>query len=423
MSLNTESLEAPVHPTVLDALRNTSAAPLADQPVGQVLAAMGIPDLPQPVAMPPLPGLPPLPPLDMSTLIKPVTDLFGGFGTGQLGAGGALNPQSLLQGVIQGINSATQLGEAGLPLLESMQGAGTESASASAAIAQDKSAAVADQATQMHTTMGGAAAAVATGSAQLAEIAAKLALTETLLAPLALVPGGQVALITAAIEAAEEATAVTAATKAQLAGYTATMIESGSPIDILDGSTGIGSSSGAEQLISDAERAGQVAQVAQPLLSTVHAAPLSPAANVAQALPTGAPYPAAESAPLTGITGFTSPTLGAGGISAARAPGGESTALGAWQTDEVAQTATTETTAAVGASSAATEEQLLPPIAAGGASAMARANTGARDTPSALVNARHSDELVGDDARQSTPAPVIGAIAIEDPGPDTPFSL
>lgn len=423
MTVEAQPLTAPLHPTVLDALRNTPAAPLAAQPVAQVLATIGLPDLPQPIALPPLPGLPALPALDLTGLIKPITDLFGGFGTGMLGANGAVNPQSLLQNVVQGLGTAMQWGEQGLQLLQSMQGQGAQAATASGVAAQGDSASVSSQAGRMDTTLGAAATTVATGAAEIAAVAAKLVTTEALLAPLAATPGGQAALLAAAAEAAAEAAAITAATKAQLLAHSATMTQAGSPVSISGGSANtIGTAQSAlEQLMSGVQ---VVQQVAQPLVLTALQEPVKNSADPVSLTTT------ADTALIAGVGGAVSgrtartaePLLvpePIGGIS-------ERAELSAWQANDATRVAATAVTepAAETATAAAVTEAPSPMVPAGGALAAVRARTSnTTGAPEALVNVRHGDELVGADLRTEPPAPVIGAITTDDAAPDTPFSL
>ncbi|MBU3065405.1 hypothetical protein KO481_28240 [Nocardia sp. NEAU-G5] len=420
MSPAAETLAAPLHPTALDALQNTPVAPLVGQPVAQVLATMGLPTMPQPLALAPPPGLPPLPPLDPVALIKPVTDLFSGFGTGILGAGGAINPQSMLQNVVQALNTAIQGAQLGLQLLESMRGSGTQAAAASGVAAQGNSAAVSAQAAQMHATLGAASVTVATGAAEMAAVAAQLATTEALLAPLAATPGGAAALLAAAMEAAAEAAAITAHTKAQLLMHSATMTQNGSPVQVNGGSTNLSSSSAQsvlQEVISGAE------QVVQPLLS---AAQQVGAGQVQRLTATPVLAPAKFDA-LAGAGAGTAAALAAGfggGFAGGALGAVRSAPLGAWQEGNLTEAAAAEPVSeTIAATSVVSEGAVLPPMMMGGGAAMSAVRAGAStSTPEALVNARHSGELVGADP-DDIAAPVIGAIPTSPTSPDTPFSL
>jgi len=419
MSPAAETLAAPLHPTVLDALQNTPVAPLAGQPVAQVLSAMGLPTMPQPIGLAPPPGLPALPPLDPVALVKPVTDLFGGFGTGILGAGGALNPQSLLQNVIQALSTAMQGAQLGLQLLESMQGSGTQAATASGVAAQGSSAAVSTQAAQIHAVLGAASVTVATGAAEIAAVATQLITTEALLSPLAATPGGQAALLAAALDAAAEAAAITAHTKAQLLVHAATMTQTGSTVQVSGGTTTTGSS--AQSVLQEVMAGAE--QVAQPLLSTAQQA-------VATAVQRPTTTPVLAPAKFDSLTGeFDSLAPGAGAVLAAgfggTVPGATVSApLEAWQEGGVTEAAAAEEPAGatVDAASAMPEGAVLPPMIAGGGALPAARAGASTSTPEALVNARHSGELIGEDPRDVA-APVIGAIPTSPTSPDIPFSL
>ncbi|MGF6887261.1 hypothetical protein ABIA39_004396 [Nocardia sp. GAS34] len=84
-------MNAPIDPSISSLLRGSSLAPMMDQPVSHILHGMGLPQLPQLPPMPPLPGLPPLPQIDLTAIVRPLTDMASAFGTGQFG-GGATHP-------------------------------------------------------------------------------------------------------------------------------------------------------------------------------------------------------------------------------------------------------------------------------------------------------------------------------------------
>ncbi|MBU3068083.1 hypothetical protein KO481_42030 [Nocardia sp. NEAU-G5] len=423
-----EPLVAPLHPTVLDALHHTPAAPLAGLPAAQVLAGMGLPALPAvPAALPVLPGAPMLPPLDPAALVRPITDLFGGFGDGRLGAGGALNPQTLLQHVMQAIETATQWAGQGISLLQTMQSAGTAAATTSAISAQGTSAEISDQALQMHTTMGMAAGTVALGYAQMAAVAAKFALTAAALGPTLITPPGQAALLATALETGAEATAVTVKTKGHLAVHSANMARCGTRVkptckpklsavqtSKLATKTPTASGSGAS---------GSQTQLPQ-LLSTLQGVigPLQTAARqVGGQLAPGIPSVAIShakmpaAAPLFGLGGFNSPATNI----AASEP------LTQWQQESVVTMTTAEssefTTMPLGGVATTAEEEMLPPLVPGAGIAPGGGRGGTAATPESLVTGRHGDELVGE-APDDVAAPVIGALATAG-NPDTPFSL
>lgn len=392
-----EMPSAPIHPTVLEVL-NTPNAPLLDQPAQQVLAAMGVPALPDLSALAPAPGMPPLPPLDLTTLMKPITDLFSGFGTGVLG--GAGNPQAALQGVGQALATASQFAGQGLQLLQSMQGAGTQAATASGMAAQGTSAAVSTQAGHMHATLGAASTSVATGAAQTAAVAARFAATAAMLGPALVTPAGQVALLTHAVESGTEAMAITAHTKSQLSMHSATMAQAGQRIPV-GGLAGAGTSaqSPVQQALSELT---PMAALAQPLLTGASNPGIDPALSASAISAAGSrsdlSVPPMPMAAALQPTAAAYPTQSAGAVST-RAP------LGAWQ----AQTVTAASAAGVGAPSnsgpVGAEKPPVPLLPAAGLAASGQRST-AGASP-ALITARHRDELV--EEPRDVAAPVIGA--------------
>lgn len=220
---------APLPPAVQEILHGTPIGPLLNQPVDKVLASLGIPALPQFPPLPPLPGLPPLPQLDPATLLKPITDMFGHLGTGNLGSMGALDPTQVLPDVANGLTQVISLGSTALSLLTSLEGSGTQAAATKSSEAQGNSAAVADQATGMSTLVGAAATVVQIGNAELAAIAVKLAAE---LAVSAGAPGGAPFAAAAAAEASAEAAAVIAQVKAELGVLAVQMTAVGQPVPI-----------------------------------------------------------------------------------------------------------------------------------------------------------------------------------------------
>ncbi len=93
----------------MDMLEHSGVAPLLHMPVGDVLASLKLPPLPQLPPMPPLPHLPPLPTIDIASLFKPLTDLLSGFGSGDM-ANAPFDPTQLLTGLQQAFESVTGLG-------------------------------------------------------------------------------------------------------------------------------------------------------------------------------------------------------------------------------------------------------------------------------------------------------------------------
>lgn len=441
--MTAESLAAPLHPTVLDALQNTPVAPFLGQSAHQVLAGIGLPALPQLPSFPPLPGLPPLPPLDPAALVKPVTDLFSGFGDGNLNTNPGLNPQKVLHQVVQSVSAAMQVVSGGIQLLQTMESTGTRAATAAAVDTYATSAAISDQAVRMNLTTGGAAGSVATGYLQMAAVATRFAVTTAALTPTLATAPGQAALLATAIEAATEALAITAHTKAQLLTHSAHMTEAGKPVPTrLPTRPKLGAPSAAQRTLTQSltktgPKAGRLASteattnatnqvlnqllsqlphVVQPLLSVAQEVGKAAAPAPAKTDPnTPVPMPMRPVSTVAASLSHGSTGIGGGTVGPATAP------LGSWQAEHVVAAAPgTVASAAVPTGRAAFAGEVLPPLVPGvgslGGIDRARSAGGA---PEALVDACHGDELVG--GREDTAAPVIGVTTTEDP--DTPFSL
>ncbi|MFI9637020.1 hypothetical protein ACIHAX_30425 [Nocardia sp. NPDC051929] len=438
---------APLHPTVLDALRNTPAAPFLDQPTQQLLAGIGLPQFP---TLPPLPGLPVLPPLDPAALFKPVTDLISGYGNGNLGAG-EFNPQTLMRNVTDAVRTAMQLASTGIQLLQSMESSGATAATAAAVDTVATSASISEQAARINLTTGGAAGTVAAGYAQMAAVATRFALTTAALGPTLVTQPGQAALLATAIEAGTEATAITAQTKAQLLAQSAEMTEAGKPVPTRSPKhadlgkvqrsltqtvsaagpsapdvSAVGSRSSPGSAFATAGVApsspnqptvtqllSRLQQVVTPLISVAQTVgkevpaqfPAKPGADPAAPAPTRS---AAAAVPV----GSTS---GGAAVAPAAAP------LGVWQTEGVITvTASPIGTPLISASASTYSHEVLPPFAPGASSIgddRARPGGGRQESP---VDARYGDELVGGGLPE-TAAPIIGVETTADP--DTPFSL
>ncbi|WP_330179059.1 hypothetical protein OHB26_21460 [Nocardia sp. NBC_01503] len=441
--ISAESLAEPLHPTVQDALRNTPVAPLLGQPVEQILAGIGLPALPQLPALPPLPGLPALPPLDLAALAKPITDLFSGFGDGQLGASGAINPQTLLQNVVQSVETAMQFATQGIQLLQTMQSSGAQAATATAVGTHATSAAIATQAAQMHFTMGGAAGTVAVGYTQLAAVAARFALTTAALGPALVTPPGQAALLASAVEAGTEAVAITAQTKAQLAAHSAKMAKDGTKVQsrhapnhkvakpvaaqhtvgrsVAAPTPAKSPAATASTMSNQAELQQlltQLQQVIRPLMSAAEQAGKGISATLAAPqAPVDAPLAPPISAPVLGAKTTAGP-IGSGGGAATETAAAQ---LGRWQAANIIETVpgSIKTTVAPTGITTVSEEALPPVIPGGGALGAGRAR-GTGGGAGALVDARNGDELVGG-APDDTTAPVIGGSTPADP--ENPYHL
>ncbi|BDT99261.1 hypothetical protein [Nocardia sputorum] len=454
--MTAEHLAAPLSPSVLDALHNTPVAPLLDQSAQQVLAGIGLPALPQLSALPPLPGLPALPPLDPTALIRPVTDLFSGFGSGDLATDAGLNPQTVLQRVTDAVGTVIQLASSGIQLLQSMESSGVTAATSAALDTVATSASISEQATRINLVTGGAAATVATGYAEMAALATRFALTTAALGPTLVTPPGQAALLATAIEAGTEATAITARTKAQLLGQSAEMAEAGEPVPTrvpkradpgkvqrslarsastvsgsvpetsmitrgsataTTGGAGSAGSAGTSRQSSLTQLLSQVQQLVTPLISLGQTVGKEAAAQLSA-------KPVAE----TSTPAANRPTS-VSGLSAASVPGTvaavtpAATVLGGWQAEGIVTAAPTSQVAAVGIpiTTSTYSHEMLPPLVPG--AALTDGDGRARPSgsaPAQLADTRYVDELIGS-GQQDIAAPVIGLDSTDDP--DTPFSL
>lgn len=235
---------AGLHPTpaltdmsVQEMIDATPLGPILDRPVGDVLAGLGLPPLPSLPPMPPLPGLPPLPVIDLGTLIKPLTDLIGGFGTGDLG-GGAFDPSAIFDGLSTVLETAMTMAQSSLKLVDQLwSGSAATAATTKTTEASANSAALSTQGTGMSIDIQAAAGIVAAGLATVQGIivgtVGKIGALSVTLAT----PPGQAAALGFATEGLAEATTAVAVTRAQLLGPTTQMAANGAPVRVTNAPT------------------------------------------------------------------------------------------------------------------------------------------------------------------------------------------
>lgn len=234
----TESAAASTHVgsckdmSVRDMIDATPLGPILERPVSEVLAGLGLPRLPQLPALPPLPGLPPLPPLDLGLLLKPLTDLLGAFGTGDL-AGAGIDPSAVFSGLAKVLEESMSAGGVAMKALDkAWTGAASTAATSKAAQTAADTGKVATQGTGISIDLQAAAGIVGAGLTTLHGIIAatigKIAGT----VPILTTPAGQALAVGFATEGLSEATAAVAATRAQLLGPTTTMTTNGAPIPV-----------------------------------------------------------------------------------------------------------------------------------------------------------------------------------------------
>ncbi|MGY1982901.1 hypothetical protein [Nocardia gipuzkoensis] len=435
--MSAESVAAQLPPPVVAALERTPAAPLLAQSPEQILATLGLPALPQLPPLPPMPGLPVLPTLDPAALLAPVTTLFSGFGNGDLGASGALDPTTVLQSITQSLGTAMQLATAGIQLLQSMQSAGAESATTSAVQTLGSSTALAGQSTRMTGVTAGAAGSVATGYFEMAAVATRFAITTAALGPTLVTPPGQAALLASALEASTQATVITARTKSQLLARSGEMTEAGQPVPVRKPRLpkGVNLVSAPKTLATTTATPPTMT----PLTTTVDGAPARAAtasatsggANTSQVLTqlVSLVQPLLSTAQTVGtqIVGQVNPVnqQGQGNqisttvrpTAPAPVPGAPIVAghsvtpvqLGAWQAETIAATATSTTPGTL-AGPARMVGEVLPPYLPGSPITARSHVEPAAVTASPELD--HGDELLGAPP-DSTATPVIGALPPE----------
>ncbi|MCU1641582.1 MAG: Glycine-rich protein [Nocardia sp.] len=176
--------------------------PLSADPVGDLMKGLSVPAVP-----------------GLDALFKPFLDLINSFGTGVLGS---LNPASLLSQGSKFIESAVQVGSGALKTVEQLwQGQASGTAQSAGQQAQNHGQETSQRGFDMSALTEQAAAVVQRGNIQLTAIAQSFAAQATALAPVALTPPGQTALIAAATEHLGSAITVVNVTHGELSGYTA----------------------------------------------------------------------------------------------------------------------------------------------------------------------------------------------------------
>ncbi|WP_329412287.1 hypothetical protein OG563_07305 [Nocardia vinacea] len=403
-------MSQPLDQAILDMIRATPVGPMPDRPVNDILRDMGLPPLPDLPPMPPLPGMPPLPVIDVAAMARPLTDLAGGFGTGQLGSGPTVDPAQVLSQVSSVIQTAIQLGSTALQLASSLwQGAAADAAAGKATQVGADSAAVAAQSTQ---TSAGAAAAAGTvfrGTTLMSGIIAKYLTSMLAAAPFLVTPPGQAFAVAMSAETLTEALAVVAETRAELTVHSAAMTTTGTKVPVTNAPTGV-------------DPAQMVSQLAQILPSLANAATTgvkaiseAMAPSAARTNRTGDPEGADYRGPhgFPGIGGIAGGTL-AGGTTAS---GATPRPLTAWTSPTATNTSGTTTpgTAAspIGSPAGGRGGATTPGFMPTGAGSAAGAPRGAGDASATgsvhtnLVTEQNGQEVVGE--VEGTSPPVIGA--------------
>ncbi|MFI9412662.1 hypothetical protein [Nocardia gamkensis] len=441
----------PLDPTVLELLRGSALAPMLDMPVNDVLHSMGLPHLPEMPAFVQLPELPPLPTIDLGALMRPLTDLASAFGTGQLGspppapvqAGAAApappaDPTQLLQNVSTVMQTVMQVGSSLVQTLMTVwQGMAAMEAAKKAGAAQADADQLAAQSTQEKSVLTGAAGSVFTGAGLMSAVLAKFSTTMAFAPLLAASPGGQGFLVASAIEAMTEALAITAETKAELLGHSASMTQAGQKVPITNAPTGVKSAEQLTQLMSMItpliSTAGQVAQS----LGQLAAANPSLLAPIPISAPggheaAGEPEEGVEAGQGEGGAGGVSGGV-PGAIAAAAAPlnpwpgtrvaGGSLGSIGGVPAAGTGAASTASTATSTTAAGTGTGTGYMPMGGAMGGAGLARDGESTTDAlRGQMVTGQHGDEVVG--RIDGVSLPVVGAAdTTSEPPPDKELTL
>ncbi|MFW0784083.1 hypothetical protein AAFP35_06140 [Gordonia sp. CPCC 206044] len=254
--------QTPGEVTVRELLETSPVGPMLDRPVADVLADHGLPSLPvAPPSEPPLPGLPVLPQIDIGMLVRPLTDLLGGFGSGDLTAAG-IDPSTVLAGLATILESTMSTGAAAMRALDDVwTGVSATAARARSAQTAADTASVSAQGASMSIDIEAAVGIVGTGLATVQGIVAATIGKIAGVLPLIATPVGQSAAVGFAAEGLAEATAAVAATRARLLAPTAAMTAHGAPVPV----TGAPVASG----VSPFGTAGTVLEGLTPLVSSM----------------------------------------------------------------------------------------------------------------------------------------------------------
>lgn len=219
-----------VGPTVEEALRVVGFSTLLDAPVSAVLAGLGL-RLP---AITPVPAVDvAMPMLNLESIIKPLTDLLGVFGTGRLSGGS--DPTSLFGTMTTLLTAGIGIGTKALGALDgTWSGAAARSNATATAGLASSSGALVGKAGEVRAHTVTAAASVATGYAALQGVVAKFVGVLVASVPVLLTPPGQAIVLTAAAGALAEGLTIVAATKASLVGPTAAVTAAARPVAVPD---------------------------------------------------------------------------------------------------------------------------------------------------------------------------------------------
>ncbi|GGF08155.1 hypothetical protein GCM10007298_00090 [Williamsia phyllosphaerae] len=387
-------------PSVMDMLEHSGVAPLLHMPVGDVLASLKLPPLPQLPPMPPLPHLPPLPTIDIASLFKPLTDLLSGFGSGNM-ANAPFDPTQLLSGLQQAFESVTGLGTQAMTMVAPFwAGAGGTAAITKGVEANGNGVATGAQSGDISRIVGVATATVGKGVALLQAIIAKFVASVAAFMPFITTPVGVAGIMASASEHLAEGMVVVGETRAELTAHTANMSFTGAPVPI----------TAAPQMMSSIPGMASTAvqAVSSPIQSIVGAFGGAGAAGGGSLAARSASL-RTESGPDLAAAKTASAGAGGGGGGGGVAGMGGLAGLGGAATNPTGSLSSRPSDSPVGpgrgASSSTTEEVTTTRASttsamapggmpmAGAAGAGASSATHSRDTP---VDARYADDVVGE---------------------------
>ena len=422
--------------SVNEMIAATPLAPILDRPVCEVLASLGLPTLPEPAALPPLPGLPALPPLDLGALVKPLTDLLGGFGTGDLGGAGQ-DPSQVFSGLSSVLETSISLAMSALDAADQLwAGQAATAATAKGMQASTDAAALSVQGTGISVDIQAAAGIVAAGAAAVQGVIAATVTKICATLPIIMTPPGQGLVVAFVAEGLAEASAIVAATRAELLGPTGHMTANGVPVPVT-GAPVAGAG------VSPFALAGSVLQAITPVLGAAAEIPSALAAPLAalQANDGGGESDSGSgdcadvaetqvrAASLTEASSGAVGGLGAGGLgvgagAAAGAAGVSAGLAPAPSAKSIAGAGLTEPAAFTGASPTRPAAALVPPIAGASAPLAAAGATRGAGGPNDdhacadyLVSADYGRQVVGElgDAAPAVfgddPAPPVRPLA------------
>ncbi|MBT0568574.1 hypothetical protein [Williamsia sp. CHRR-6] len=213
-------------------LDHSAIAPLLHMPVNDILKSLNLPPLPHIPPMPPLPHMPPLPTIDLSLLFKPLTDLLKGFGSGNF-ANAPFNPQDLFQGLQKAFEGVVQLGSQAMSVLAPLW----TGPAATAALARGTELAgngtnTSTQSVDISTGIGMATASVGKGLALLQGVIADFVATLLPMLPVIFTPPGIAAVMASATAHLSTGMAIVAETRAEITAHTAHMTIAGRPVPV-----------------------------------------------------------------------------------------------------------------------------------------------------------------------------------------------